>query len=1024
MRLTEFCLREGRLTWLLLFLIVGGGLWAFLSLPAREDPPFVFRFAMITAVMPGASAPVVDQTITRVLEAAALELPEVEYTEGESREGVAQIVVKLGDRYDRVEPVWDKLERKLNEAKSSLPPGTRAVRLNRHMGQIFGVLIGFSSDADERFLLTRELRVLGEAFRKYPEVEAVEWIGEEEAQVVVELDVESLVLSGIAPETLPGVIASQNQPLPGGTLPAEDGGGYRYVPSGGLESVEDLRRLPVPLIDEETTLPLADVAAIRREGVPPRERIRVKGQEGIVLAIALAEDARIQDFGPVLERHLAEWRAAHGERFPAVVLSNEPGRVEEKLNGLFGNLLQSLLIVSLILVLLLGWREGLAVAFLIPLAFLFAFLILKGSGQGLNHVAVGGFIVVLGLLVDNNIVVAERILRHRREGQEPFTAAIEAVRELHRPLLVAALTTVLAFLPIFLAESAAGEYTRPLFMVVAITLLSAEFIVFTITPLLSCRFFGSRGWISRGPGNKRRHPLYRRVLKFAIRQRFWTMGAALLILAVTAWGLPHLPVRFFPPSDRPILLGELQMPPGTALEETAEQVGLLEERLQPILEAEPGIESHAWFIGRNPPRFVLNHRARELQPEHATLFLSLKTVRDMERLAELFEREARGVLEGGGFRVHPLEVGPAIGYPVQIRLKGSDLQLLKTVSRETEEQLEGIPGVVRTGRDWGRTVEGFRLDIDAEEAARHGIEREQVAGVLQAAFGGLPVSRVVAKDSFLPVVLRVTPPVLSAPEAVLDLEFRAPRDGRFYPLRDLADLEAVSAPPVIRRHSGERAITVYADPQKGVSPAEIDDALVEWVKGKEEGWAAVGLGWEPWGEALQAREANRSLLEKVPLAALLIFGLLLYQMKSLRRTLIVLLTIPLGFAGSVLGLFLTGESLSFMSLIGLVSLGGIVVNSALLIQDRIRLNCAAGHPPLEAVLDGAEQRYRAIFLTSVTTIGGMLPLLIFGGAFWRPMAAALVFGLGIGTLLILIVVPVMTFMLFCNQLENKESDGS
>lgn len=1014
MKLTQFCLRESRFTLFLVVLILATGVHAFYQIPAAEDPPFVFRFASVQAVLPGAPAKVINQSLTRVLEAEVLSFPEVEYTECVSREGVLQILIKLKDNVTAPGPVWDRIDDRLQALKDQLPPETHGPTLNRDLGKIFGVLIGLRVGTGEENRLEAEAMALKQRLMENPEVGEVTILGLGESRVEVALDLESIGLSGVSPLAIPEAIMDRSQFLPGGLLPATDGGQIRFFPSENTDSLDDLRELPIPLLDEATTLPLIDFAEVfASEQEPPREIIRVRGDPGVILAVALTEGMSIRSLGEAINRDLAVWTQTHGEAYPVSRIAYEPRRVEEKLSGLFWNLGESLAIVSLILILLLGIREGVVVAFLIPLSILLSFTVMHLFDLGLNHVAVGGFIVVLGMLVDNNIVMAERILRHLRSGEPPQESAVAAVRELHRPLFVAAGTTVAAFLPIFLAESAAGEYTRPLFQVVAIALFSAEFIVFTITPLLASSCFRRLPKAADSPRPAVLHPTYRRLLRWSIRHRLLIAIFTLVVLVLTFIGILLLPVRFFPPSDRPLLLAEVDLPPGTSIRETEATVLQVEGVLEDILESPDQVRNWATFIGRNPPRFVLNHRTRQWSPEHATLLISLPSLSPRKDLQQKLQARVAEAMPDLDFRVRPLDVGPAIGYPVQIRLKGESVDPLIDVAEQVKNRLQTVEGAEHVGKNWGALFPGNRVVIEEARATELGVTRRTIAGILQAAFGGLEISKMRHAGALQPVVLTLEPGPLESPDAVLDLEFQSPADGRFYPLRTIASLEPVEASPVLWRHSGSLGITVFADNTNSVSPGAIEASLLPWLQEQSESWEEqYGIHWEFWGESLQARAANQSLLEKVPLAAILIFALLLFQVKSFRSTLVVLIAVPLGGVGAVLGLWIMGESLSFMSLIGLVSLGGIVVNSALLILDRIRLNREAGMDPGEAVIDAAEQRFRAILLTSITTIGGMLPLLLFGGDFWRPMAAALIFGLAIATLLILIIIPVFYCVLF------------
>jgi len=1017
MKLTRFCIRESRLTLVFLVMVFLGGIYSFYALPAAEDPPFIFRFSVIQTLLPGTPPEVMDQSVTGPIEELLLENPEVDYTESVSREGFSLITVKLKDRVREPAGVWDQLQIQLEGKKEILPNGLIGPRLNRNMGRIYGVLIGFSSDELNWREMQDILKEIRRELLELPVVGEAKVIGDLDERVEVEMDVEGMLLSGVSPLDIPDAILARSHPLPGGKLTSQSGEMQRVASSGNLTTVEALKSTPVQLADEEVTMPLSEFADIGIEFESnPSEVVRIRGRQGLILAVSLREGGKIQELGSELDAMINSWKKRYQGLLDIEKITDEPQRVDRKLNGLFINLVESMGIVCVVLVLVLGLREGVVVAMLIPLSILLSFSVMKISGIGMNHVAVGGFIVVLGMLVDNNIVVAERIIRNRSRGRSPIEAAVSATTELHKPLIVAALTTITAFLPIFMANSAAGEYTRPLFQVVAITLLSSEAIVFMITPLLSIYFFGDKRRLKKMTELYGKHPFYRKLLVYSIKRRPWVLMVTLGAIILAIMGLSRIPIRFFPPSDRPILVGELELDPGRSLEETMEVASGIDQILADQINEEGHLETWATFIGRSAPRFVLNQRERRASPEYAYFLMNPGGVGERQSLRLHLREHMREHFPDLNFRVVPLEVGPAIGYPVQVRLSGGngDIPTLVNAANELKQRLSEIPGVARAGMNWGGTVESHKLDFDLVRAAEQGLTRKDLAAILQTVFHGLEVTQMVTEEGIFPVLLTVPESWRDNSEDILGMEFQSPATGRVFQLGNIATVEKIRTYPKISRFSGRRAITVWADPVPGVTPTLVDAEIKEWLLSRGTVWRKNDqIEFAFRGEGFQAEIANKSLMKQLPLVAVIILLLLIYQMRSLRRTVVVLSSIPLGFIGAVAGLYLTGQYLSFMALVGLVSLSGIVVNSAILLLDRIRLNLEeAGLEPLMAVLDAAEQRFRAILLTAATTMGGMTPLLLFGGEFWRPLAVSLVFGLGLSTLLILIVIPVGYTYLF------------
>ena len=1015
MKLAEIAIRENRLTWFCIVAITVAGTLSFRQLPVSEDPPFVFRFALVYTFLPGASPERIDRLVTGPLEEAILEIPELEYTESFSREGVSLVSVKIQDRYDNMDPVWDLLNQKVNRTEANLPPGTIGPIVDTDFGEIYGILVGLTSETLEPYALQQLAEEIRHDLLLQPQVGQVSLTGIRQPRISVELNLEEMGMSGVSPFDVGPAIVKRNQVIPGGKVPLEAGGSIRLNPSNPLDDIEALRQTPVPLIDEAVTLPLDDLAEVTLAlEDPPSEEVAIRGRPGIILGISMEEKGNIKELGRIIDARLEHWEERMRGEIQLEPVVFEPDRIDDKLGAMLVNLLQSLLIVFCILMIFLGFREGMVVSLLLPLAFLFSFCWMQVFGMTLNHVTVGGFIVVLGMLVDNNIVVAERIVRHRKEGMGGILAATAATSELHRPLIVSALTTIFAFLPIFLADSAAGEYTAPLFLVVAIALVSAEILVFTVTPLLSTLFFSSPASLVHTPGNTHRHPRYRKLLLKAVEHRWvsLTLTGALALGAVI--GFQIIPKNFFPPSERPILTAEVQLGDGALFSETREVVQEMDRFIENELVPTTDIKSWSSFIGRNAPRYILNHRAVLASPEYGFFLFDLESQDSIPEITRRFEAYANEKFPGIDARVRMLEVGPAIGHPIQVRLTSPDLDGLVAVSEEVKSYLREREELLHISSNWGEPVIHYRLDPDLERAAEYGFTQTDLAGALQVKLNGLEVGRFLSEEGSLPIVLEVAEEKISDPETILDWQVVAPNTREVIQLGDIADLVEEKTLTTIARTSGNRSLTVNADLQPGLNPMDVDATILPWLEENRMRWLQeYNVTYEQRGEGRQAGIANVSLLKQIPIAALAVLILLIMQTRSLRSTFIVLVSVPLGVVGAIAGLFILGLPFGFMTLVGMVTLSGIVVNSAILLLDRIRLNMELDSmEPREAILDAAEQRFRAITLTSITTIGGMLPLFLFGGTFWRPMVTALIFGLAFATVLILIVIPVCYSFLF------------
>ncbi|MDH3744611.1 MAG: efflux RND transporter permease subunit, partial [Acidobacteriota bacterium] len=689
-----------------------------------------------------------------------------------------------------------------------------------------------------------------------------------------------------------------------------------------------------------------------------------------------------------------------------------------KVDGFVGNLIQAVAIVMLVMLLSLGVRTGLVVASLIPMAIVMAFIFMAFFDVGINTMSLASLMIALGLLVDNAIVMSESIMVRISEGVPAKEAAIASAAELRTPLLVSSLTTAAAFLPIYLAKSAVGEYTKALFEVVTITLLCSWVLALTMIPLFCVLFLKVKPQ-KEGVFDTAFYRRYRAWLLGALRHPWLSVGIVALVFVGSMQLFGLVPAIFFPPNERATLTVELEMPTGTPLSKTEEVALEVEQFIETNLRVSTdeiaagteGVTNWATFIGEGAPRFMLSYGPEYASPEYAILVVNT-TSREYVDTAIGTIREFCRPFPGLKATIEPLPLGPPAGDPIEVRVSGRDSDTIFSLVDRVKERLGEVAGPRNISDNWGARSKKLLVKIDQPRAQRAGVTNQDVAISLQTLLSGITTTEYREEDKIIPVTLRSVGADRLNLEKLDSLNVFSQATGRSVPLKQLADLEVAWQPANIRRRDRLRTVTVAADLDPGFTAIGVNQTLVPLLDQDAADWP-LGYSYEIGGEDEASEEANASIAEQLPVAGLIIILLLVGQFNSVRRPLIILITIPLGLIGVIVGLLVMRSYFGFMTLLGVVSLAGIVINNAIVLLDRIEIEISEnGLNPARAIVESAQRRLRPILLTTFTTLGGLIPLYLGGGVMYQPMAVAIMFGLVFATALTLGVVPVLYSLFF------------
>jgi len=1023
MDITRFAIQNNRVTFVAVLVILAAGVNAFFTLPQAEDPGFIIRTAMVRTMLPGANPERVEDLVTDKIEEAIQAIPELDFVSSQSKTGLSIVYVNIKENYKNMRPIWDNVRRKVDSVRGDLPTGVIGPFVNDEFGDVFGTIIAVTAgkDAEGRPEVGyRGLKDIAESVRdqllRLGDTAKIDLYGVQEERIFVEYNNARLAELGLSVMQLQQVLQSRNIIISGGSVTT----GVERIelePSGNFETVDELARTVISVPGGQSFLYLEDIADIRRGYIdPPRSKVRSGGLPSIALAVSMKDEGNIVTFGHEVKDLIEET----GQRLPIGInlelVAFQTAAVERKVDEFTGNVGQAIVIVLVVMLVMLGLRTGLVVASLVPSAMLAALLVLQFLEVSLNQMSLAGLIIALGMLVDNAIVMAESIMVEMGAGKDPVEAAVSSARELRIPLLTSSLTTAAAFLPIYLAESTTGEYTGLLFTVVTVTLLCSWVLALTLIPLLCVVFLKVPPQQGDEAFQTRFYRTYRAGLLFAVRLPLLTLAVVIGLFYLSLIGLGRVPNIFFPPSDTAMFTAEIESPVGTAIERNEEVMEAVDEFISRELlvtdERQEGVVSWSTYIGEGSPRFNLTHTPEPPSPEYGFVLFNATSRPSLAPMMAKLEEFVLETFPDVVATIKPLQLGPPVANPVAVRISGEDQDTISKLAENVKEKLRSLEGTRNIGDDWGRQTKKINVQINEPRARRSGTTHQDIAVSLLSVLTGYQATDYREGDEVIPVTLRSVAADRQDIGKLESLNVYSQSTGRSVPLKQVADLEVVWQPAKIFRRDRLKNITVHSDLEPGLTATQITDQLTPWLEEQQAVWP-LGYFYGLGGEIETSGKGNKSIGDKLPIALLIIVLLLVGQFNSIRRPLIILLTIPLGMIGVTAGLLIAKSYFGFMTLLGVISLAGIVINNAIVLLDRINIEINDnGLEPARAIIEAAQRRLRPILLTTLTTIGGLIPLWLGGGPMWEPMAISIIFGLAFATVLTLGVVPVLYTLFF------------
>ncbi len=980
------------------------GLVNYFTMSRRESPEIKIATALVITLYPGASAEKVEEQVTRKLEDAIESMDNIRSFSSTTRQNISQIAVEL--EYDSdFDMEWQKLRSKVAEVKPELPKEIVGPDVWDNFGDTTGMIITLSGKnhgvlgdlADELRGDVKGIRSVGDVsiYGKRPEV------------VYLEGTRSGMTHHGITPHKLAQALEMSNLRIPGGTIQT-DRYQFRIEPTGAFHSVKDIENTIIN-VSSETGHPLhvRDLFQVQRTiKTPPDIIVQKNGRTALAVGIVMKSGFNIVQMGRDLKNTIDDFRSRIPSDVSMDVVHNSPRQVNDQINNFMVTLLEGLCLVVLVMALFVGIRSASISFVVIPLSVLIGLSAMPLLNIDLEAVSIGAFIVSLGMLVDDSIIVVDAVDIKLREGFSPHEAAWRGTRELSVPVISGTLATVVAFLPMLLLTTEVGAYVRSLPLVVSVALLGSLLLSQTLTPLMAKKMLTkpkkAAPPLEKSPVSKR----YRSLMTKCLSHPWLIVFIALLSLVGAGGVLKVCGFSFFPDAERDQFTVDIWLKEGSSIKETERLAGLADAELR----KDPEVANTLLYIGRGGPRFYITVKPEFQQTNYAHIMVNTVNPDVTHRVIDRFNQKAQTNFPGARVFARKIIMGRPFEAPISFCIIGPDFNMLRRISHQVQDILRAIPGAEHVRDNQGPDISSLKVNIQGERASRVGVSNTDVALSFLAAYQGFELTRFNDGDDEIPVVLRLKDDERRIDDDLTNLPIASNLTGSKVPLSSIATLEPVWGPGVIKRNDNRRTLTVLAWNQGRLADNIIEEALPKISQID----LAPGYKIEAVGEKEEMDRAFKELLIIFGVILASLVGILVLQFGTLKSAIIVLLAIPFSIVGASLGLYFGGYSFSFMAFVGLVSLAGIAIKDSVVLVDCIERTRLTGLSIKESVIKAGIYRLRPIVLTTVTTIGGLLPLGLFGGVLLEPMAWTMIGGLSLATVLTLVMIPVFYLLLARN----------
>ncbi|MCU7249940.1 efflux RND transporter permease subunit [Pseudomonas koreensis] len=1001
--LSAIAVRERSITVFLIFLIAVAGILSFFQLGRAEDPPFTVKQLTVVTAWPGATAQEMQDQVAEPLEKRLQELKWYDRTETYTRPGLAFTMVTLLDRTppSQVQEEFYQARKKLDDEAIKLPAGVIGPMVNDEFSDVTFALFALKAKGEPQRLLVRDAESLRQRLLHVPGVKKVNIIGEQAERIFVSFSHDRLATLGVSPQDIFAALNQQNVLTPAGSIET-DGPQVFLRLDGAFDKVQKIR--DTPLAVQGRTLKLSDVATVERGYEDPATfLVRNNGEEALLLGVVMREGWNGLDLGKALDAETTSINEGMPLGMTLTKVTDQSVNISSAVDEFMIKFFVALLVVMLVCFLSMGWHVGIVVAAAVPLTLAVVFVVMAATGKNFDRITLGSLILALGLLVDDAIIAIEMMVVKMEEGYDRIKASAYAWSHTAAPMLSGTLVTAIGFLPNGFAQSTAGEYTSNMFWIVGIALIASWVVAVAFTPYLGVKMLPKINTVEGGHTaiyNTPNYNRFRRVLARVIARKWLVAGTVITTFVVAILGMSLVKKQFFPTSDRPEVLVEVQMPYGTSIEQTSSTTATIESWLQKQAEA----KIVTAYIGQGAPRFYLAMAPELPDPSFAKIVVLTDSQEARESLKfRLREAVAQGLAPQARVRVTQLVFGPYSPFPVAYRVMGPDPSKLREIAGQVQEVMQASPMMRTVNTDWGALTPTLHFTLDQDRLQAVGLTSSAVAQQLQFLLTGIPITAVREDIRSVQVTGRAAGDIRLDPAKIQGFTLVGAAEQRI-PLSQVGEVDVRMEDPILRRRDRTPTITVRGDIAEGLQPPDVSSVIMTQLQPVIDK-LPDGYRIEQSGAIEESGKAGKAILPLLPIMIAITLLIIILQVRSISAMMMVFLTAPLGLIGVVPILLIFQQPFGINALVGLIALSGILMRNTLILIGQIHHNAQEGLDPFHAVIEATVQRARPVLLTALAAILAFIPLT--HSVFWGTLAYTLIGGTLVGTIMTLVFLPAM-----------------
>ncbi|WP_196593124.1 efflux RND transporter permease subunit [Pectinatus sottacetonis] len=1006
--LTEISLKNKTLVWYFIIVIFIAGIFSYFKLGRMEDPAFPIKEMVVTVNWPGATAKQMEEQVTDKLEKKLQDTPGLDYLKSSSRPGTSIIYVILRQDVDesKIRPTWREVRNLCEDEKSALPSGVYGPFYNDRFDDVFGSIYAVTGNGYSY----EELRQHAEKIRRMlvdiPNVQKVELLGVQTEKVYIELSNEKLAELGISPQTIANTLKKQNIITPAGMLETSSDNVYLRF-TGIFDNINAIKNIPINA--NSKIFRLGDIATVTHGYSDPADpKMFFNGKPAVGIAVSMKPGGNILTLGTDLNSLISTVKKSMPLGLEIHQVSDQPTVVKESISDFIDTLRDSIIIILAVSFLSLGLRAGLVVACCIPLVLAAVFCMMYLLGIDLQKVSLGSLIIALGLLVDDAIIAVEMMSVKLEAGLNRFKAACYAFNATAKPMLTGTLITCAGFIPVAFAKGDASEFCNSLFPVISIALCTSWIVSVMVAPLLGYYFIRTKvkkdGTEKIEPYQSKFYNIFRKTLTWCLQHKKIVISSTVCLFALSIFSIKFIKQEFFPPSLRPEILIDMQLPDGSSLKASESTAN----RFAAFLNTQKNdIKNFSYYVGEGAPRFVLTVNPQLPLDNYSQFVVVAKDPDTRKKLTKQIEKELNDNFPNVRSNIKFIQTGPPADYPIMLRVSGYDEDKVRTIANKTAAIIAKDPNNENIHFDWNEKSKIMHLILDQDKLRAMGVSGQTAAQSLYTEISGATAAQYYYKDRTIDIALRLKDTDRKNLSELKNLPIYLGSAG-YVPLGQIAKIKYDAEDGLIWRRDLKPTITVEANIKSGTA----NDATKKAFDATKELRSTLPLGYsiQAGGALSDSKNAVKFLLVPIPAMIFVIMTLLMLQLRSGKLMMLTLLTAPLGIIGVTFGMLLLDKAMGFVAQLGILALSGMIIRNSVILIDQIQKHMAAGETPWNAIIDSAVLRFRPIMLTAAAAILGMMPLMT--SSFWGPMAVAIASGLFVATILTLLVLPTMYAALY------------